>query len=79
MNIYPSLLFRPAYIYRAIRIYNVAGKRVITLVDGVMNAGHHSVNWDGRDGFGQAVSGGLYLCRIQAGTYSRVIRMLYLK
>ena len=69
----------PKQVYVRMDIYNVAGKKVVTLVNGVMNAGYHSVIWDGRDSFGHAVSGGLYLCRIQAGGYNRVIRMLYLK
>ena len=60
-------------------IYNVTGKKVVTLVDRVMSAGYHSVTWDGRDRYKNVVSCGLYLCRIQAGSYNQVIRMLLLK
>jgi flagellar hook assembly protein FlgD len=44
-----------------------------------MNAGYHTAVWDGNDEVGNAVSGGVYVCRIQAGKFSKVIRMLYMK
>jgi len=69
----------PEQVHVRMDIYNVTGKKVRTLAAGVMNAGYHSVSWDGRDGFGNAVSGGLYLCRIQAGNYQQTIRMLLMK
>ena len=69
----------PEQAHVRMEIYNITGKKVITLVDGVMTAGYHSVTWNGKDDFGNVVSGGLYLCRIRAGTYSKIIRMLFLK
>jgi len=62
-----------------LKIYNIAGEKVVTLVDTQMNTGHHSVNWNGRDSLGRLVSGGIYLCRIQAGTSTQTIRMLLMK
>ena len=60
-------------------IYNISGKRVVTLEQSQKSAGYHSVTWDGRDSYGRLVSGGVYLCRFQAGTYSQTIRMLLMK
>jgi len=62
-----------------LEVYNIAGEKITTLVDIQMNPGHHTVNWDGRDSLGRLVSGGLYLCRLQAGNYRQTIRMLLLK
>ncbi len=56
-----------------VSVYNVAGQRVRTLVDGVQEAGRHSVAWDGRDEAGRHVSAGVYFSALEAegGTLAR--------
>lgn len=56
-----------------VSVYNVAGQRVRTLVDGVQEAGMHSVAWDGRDDAAKHVSAGVYFSALEteAGTLSR--------
>jgi hypothetical protein len=49
-----------------ISIYDVAGRRVRVLEDRVHRPGEHALTWDGRDQRGVPVSGGTYLCRIEA-------------
>lgn len=60
-------------------IYNVLGQNVRTLVNGKMEAGSHTVTWDGRDGSGSQVSSGVYFYRITANNYSATKKMLLLK
>ncbi|MEW6755228.1 MAG: FG-GAP-like repeat-containing protein [Candidatus Latescibacterota bacterium] len=48
-------------------VYNLAGQRVATLVRGQRPAGTHAVTWDGRDGEGQPLATGVYLCHLRAG------------
>lgn len=60
-------------------IYNVLGQQVRTLVSSAMNAGHHVVNWDGRNEAGQLVPSGLYFYRIKAGNNIASRRMMLLK
>jgi hypothetical protein len=48
-------------------IFNLAGQKVATLVEGVRQRGAHSVPWDGRDDQGQRLASGVYLYRLQAG------------
>ena len=48
-------------------IYNIMGQKMITLSDRTYSAGSYEVLWDGRNDIRQAVSSGIYLCRIQAG------------
>lgn len=60
-------------------IYNIRGAKVKTLVDGNMNAGRHTVEWDGTDSNGVGVTSGLYICFMRAPGYTKTIRMLYLK
>ncbi len=50
-----------------LRIYDVAGRLVRTLVDGQAAAGEGLVRWDGRDDHGGAAAGGLYFCRLETG------------
>jgi hypothetical protein len=49
-------------------VYDVAGRAVRTLVDGIMPAGEHEVVWDGRDAAGNRVASGVYLYRLRAGS-----------
>jgi len=60
-------------------IYNNTGQRVRTLVDGKVEAGHWRVVWDGRNGSGQRVSGGIYLLRLSAGKESLTQRVVLLR
>ena len=48
-------------------VYNALGREVRMLVNGAQAVGMHTVQWDGRDAFGRAVSTGLYLYRLEAG------------
>jgi hypothetical protein len=57
-----------------LEIFNVLGQRVSTLIDGSLEAGDHSVIWDGS----QAASG-IYFYRLQAGEKIISSRMLLLK
>jgi len=64
----------------ALRIYNVAGQLVRTLVDDVRDAGvTHTVEWDGRDAHGQAVSTGVYFYRIATRGFTSTRKMVLLK
>ncbi len=45
-------------------VYDVNGRHVRTLVDGVADAGHHTVKWDGLDAAGRPSASGVYICRL---------------
>lgn len=47
-------------------IYNVAGRRIRLLVRGTLEAGVHSVVWDGKDDQGQDLASGVYMAKLQA-------------
>jgi len=47
-------------------IWSTTGQLVRTLVDGHVDAGHHSVTWNGTDGAGRAVASGVYLVRLES-------------
>lgn len=47
-------------------VYNLLGQEVVRLVEGEYDAAYHSVMWHGENRFGEEVSSGLYLVRIEA-------------
>jgi outer membrane protein assembly factor BamB len=53
--------------YTSIEIFDLAGRCVTNLLSAELITGSHTIQWDGRDDSGVAVSAGLYLCRIQSG------------
>ena len=60
-------------------IYNLLGQEVRTLIQETMDAGFHSVVWDGTDEFGKQVASGIYIYRMSVGNFTRVQRMMLLK
>lgn len=60
-------------------VYNILGRRVTTLVDGVVPSGWHSVEWNSRDAEGQSMAGGVYLYCLNAGDRTEAGKMVLLK
>ena len=48
-----------------LEVYNVAGRKVTTLIDRPMAGGTYSVQWDGNDAGGHPVTAGVYFCRLE--------------
>ncbi|MBN2416787.1 T9SS type A sorting domain-containing protein [bacterium] len=60
-------------------VYNSVGQEIRTLVDGVKEAGHYAVTWDGMNDQGVKVASGVYVVRLKAGSYSKNIKMLFMQ
>jgi hypothetical protein len=60
-------------------IYDIRGNAVRTIESGAQVAGWYEQIWNGMNDDGQPVSTGLYLTRLRAGSYTKTIKMLYLK
>ena len=60
-------------------IYDIMGRKVRTLFDGVQDAGLKSVFWDSADDNGIDLGTGFYFYTIKSGTDSKKGRMLLLK
>ena len=45
-------------------VYDVQGRRVRTLTNGVRQPGEHAVRWDGHDDEGARAAGGVYFVRL---------------
>jgi hypothetical protein len=53
----------------SLKVYNLAGQLVHTLVEGAVPAGTHETVWNGRTDSGKRVPSGVYLVRFEAGDY----------
>jgi YVTN family beta-propeller protein len=62
-----------------LRIYDVAGRLVRTLVDGKLAADRHEVTWDGTNNGGKHVASGVYFYRIKAGKHEKTNKMVLLR
>jgi hypothetical protein len=63
----------------SIRVYDVTGRRVRTLLDGQLSRGSSTVAWDGRDGHGARVGSGVYFVRLKVSRRSYVLRLPMLR
>jgi hypothetical protein len=58
----------------SLKVFDLLGREVAVLSNGVAAAGHHSLSFDG-----SSLASGIYFYRIQAGEFSAINRMLLLK
>ncbi|NIW45011.1 MAG: T9SS type A sorting domain-containing protein, partial [Gammaproteobacteria bacterium] len=63
----------------SIRIYNIRGEEIRSLVDSPYTPGSHKIRWDGKDNNGNPVSSGIYLYQLQTNTFSQVRKMSLLR
>jgi len=62
-----------------IDVYDVAGRRVSTLVQGYVTPGWHAVTWEGRDDSGQPQASGIYFLRARTGDTQATVKMSLVK
>jgi hypothetical protein len=62
-----------------IKIYNVLGQEVRTLVNSELQAGNYTVQWNGDNNTGRSVASGIYIYRVAAGQTVKTMKMMYLK
>jgi hypothetical protein len=62
-----------------LKVYNMLGQLVRTIVDEEQEEGYHEVLWDGLNQVGATVSSGVYIYRLTAGAFTDTKRMLLLK
>ena len=63
----------------SLRVYNLLGQEVATVVNGDLSAGVHTVTWDGSNDGGAQVSSGIYFYRLVAGDEIATRKMMLLK
>lgn len=63
----------------SVKIYNMLGQEVKTLLNDVRNAGTYNLQWNGDDNFGNKVASGAYIYRIVAGKDVATKKMILIK
>jgi flagellar hook assembly protein FlgD len=62
-----------------IKIYNIQGKEIASLVNSDHSAGNYSVNWNGQDRFGRPAASGTYIYQIVAGEHRESKQMILMR
>jgi hypothetical protein len=63
----------------SLKIYNVLGQEIITLIDNELVAGKHSISWDGKNSTGQPVGTSVCFAKLISGRKSQIKKMLLLR
>jgi hypothetical protein len=62
-----------------LKVYDMLGKEIATLLNESRQAGSHIIYWNGKDNNGNSVSSGIYLYKLTAGSYTETRKMNFLK
>ncbi len=62
-----------------LKIYNLLGKEVKSLIETEQSSGTYSVEWSGLNNSGEKLSSGIYFYRIEAGNFVDVKKMILIK
>ena len=62
-----------------LEVFNMLGQKVRTLVQKDQAIGQHQIQWDGKDDSGFKVGSGVYIYRLDAGTFTESRKMLMIK
>jgi uncharacterized protein (DUF362 family) len=68
------IFFMPKAEHVSIKVFAITGQEIETLLEGVVPAGEHDLNWSAT-----GLASGMYICRMQAENYSETIKMVYEK
>ncbi|MFH1754466.1 MAG: FlgD immunoglobulin-like domain containing protein, partial [Candidatus Latescibacterota bacterium] len=60
-------------------VYDIQGRRVRSLIEGELPAGHYALRWDGRNDARKPVSSGVYFCRMVADDFKKSLKLVLLK
>jgi len=62
-----------------LRIYDMLGRNMATLVDQYQTAGIYLIHWDSRESSGRPAASGLYYCKLSAGKNSAIQKMVLMR
>ena len=63
----------------SLKVYNISGQLVKTLVNEGKRAGYHNVRWNGKDESGRQAASGIYFYRLTSGQFSDTKKLVVLK
>ncbi len=63
----------------ALRIYDIAGRLVKTLLNKSQESGYYTIKWDGTNNVGRKLSSGIYFIRLNAGKYTQTKKIVLMR
>jgi flagellar hook assembly protein FlgD len=69
----------PGAMRAQVAVYDVAGRRMKTVLDRDLPAGQTAVSWDGRDASGARAASGVYFARLTCRAGNRVVKAVWLR
>ncbi len=66
-------------VHTKIIVYNASGQKIATLLNQKMEAGSHSIKWDGKNEKGKKVAPGIYFYRMEAGNFKAIRKLTILQ
>lgn len=68
------VFYNPKNDFVKLKVYDITGREIETLIDGVVPSGEHRLQWSAA-----GLASGVYLCRMESKGFSETIKMIYQK
>jgi hypothetical protein len=68
------VFYMPRNEFATLKVYDIAGQKIETLIEGEVPAGEHRLQWTA-----EGLANGVYLCRMETKNFSDTIKMIYQK
>ena len=68
------VFYLPKDEFVTLKVYDITGREIETLIQGVVPAGEHRLQWTAG-----GLASGVYLCNMQAKDFSDTIKMIFQK
>ncbi|UCG93065.1 MAG: T9SS type A sorting domain-containing protein [candidate division WOR-3 bacterium] len=69
----------PSPVHATLKIYDISGRLVRTLVDESKQPGYYAVSWDGKDSNDSDLANGIYFYRLEAGDFTEMKKMVLVR
>ncbi|MCB9358274.1 MAG: T9SS type A sorting domain-containing protein, partial [Calditrichaeota bacterium] len=69
----------PEAIHAELKVFNILGQEVVTLVDDVRNPGAYRVLWDGKNAGGMTVASGVYVYQLKTANFTNAKKMVLIR
>ena len=69
----------PEYSFVSIKVFNVLGKEISTMLEKQLSPGVHTIDWEAKDSNNELLPSGVYLIRLTAGKYTHSVKAVLLK
>lgn len=63
----------------SIKVYNILGKEITTLLDEQLSPGSYTIDWEAEDSNGKLLPSGVYFIKMKAGSFQKTIKTVLLK